>query len=312
MALLTKFLRLKCLVQIIVNSLMPQEFYYHLGWRARGVHPGIHPTRTSGGNADFQSYVPFMENPNPRRIDLRATLRTVPRQLMSRAYHERSAVAVYTVLDLSASMRFSGNSDKFKLVADITASTAWSAMRSGDSFGLVACDNTVRSDLFEAPTYRLGLAEEVRAKLLAFQQVSNSADKTTSPLTSRALPLAAQQLRQKRSLVFLISDFHLPDVLISQTLTSLSPHDVVPLVLWDGAEYNSIPDWGWARVRDMEGGGDRSLFLRPGLVQKIKENYATRRKNITVQCLKAGVRAPFFIEDTFNAEQLTRHLLEAN
>jgi uncharacterized protein (DUF58 family) len=297
---------------MIVNSLMSQEFYYHLGWRARGVHLGIHPTRTSGGNADFQSYVPFMENPNPRRIDLRATLRTVPRQLMSRAYHERSAVAVYTVLDLSASMRFSGNSDKFKLVADIVVSAAWSAVRSGDSFGLVACDNTVRSDLFEPPTYRPGLAEEIRAKLLAFQQVSNSANKSTPPLTSTALPLAAQQLRQKRSLVFLISDFHLPDALVSQTLTSLSPHDVVPLVLWDSAEYNNISDWGWARVRDMEGGGDRSLFLRPGLVRKIKATYAMRRKNITALCLKAGIRAPFFIEDTFKAEQLTRHLLEAN
>ena len=107
----------------------PQEFYYHLNWRARSVQPGSHATRTSGGSADFQSFVPFMENPNPRRIDLRATLRTVPRQLMSRAYYERGAIAVYAIVDLSASMRFSGNGDKLQLTTDIATSVAWSALR---------------------------------------------------------------------------------------------------------------------------------------------------------------------------------------
>lgn len=296
----------------MATRLIPQEFYYHLGWRARGAQPGAHPTRTAGGNADFQSYVPFMENPNPRRIDLRATMRTMPRQLMSRAYYERGAVAVYAVLDVSASMRFTGNTDKFNLVADIVASAAWSAVRSGDSFGLVACDSAVRSDLFEAPTHRLGLAEEIRTKLLATHQKPLAHNNTTQAITASALPFAAQQLRQKRSLVFLISDFHLPDALISQTLVSLTPHDVVPLVLWDSAEYNNIPSWGWARVRDMESGGDRALFLRPSLVKKIKESYVERRQIIIAKCLQAGTRTPFFIEDTFNAEQLTRHLLEVS
>lgn len=295
---------------LIVNNFIPQEFYYHLGWRARGTQLGPHPTRTSGGNADFQSYVPFMENPNPRRIDLRATVRTVPQQLMSRAYHERGAVAVYAIIDLSASMRFTGNSEKHQLMADIAASAAWSALRSGDSFGLVACDNVVRSDLFEPPTHRRGLADEIRTKLLE-QQKTNATETASMPLSASALPLAAQQLRQKRSLVFLISDFHISDVLLDKTLDSLAPHDVVPLVLWDSAEYNNIPAWGWALVRDMEGGGDRSLFLRPSLVRLIKACYAERRKNIIAQCAKAGTRAPFFIEDTFNAERLTRHLLEA-
>ncbi|MDO9203942.1 DUF58 domain-containing protein [Methylotenera sp.] len=288
-----------------MNSLIPQEFYYHLGWRTRSAQPGTHPTRTVGGNADFQNFVPFMENPNPRRIDLRATLRTLPRQLMSRAYHERGAIAVYAVLDLSASMRFTGNSDKLNLVADIVASAAWSAVRSGDAFGLVACDDTVRLDLFAPPSHRLGLADEIRNKLLADLPANTQSD-------ASALPLAAQQLRQKRSLVFLISDFHLPDALLTKTFTSLAPHDVVPLVLWDSAEYHHIPTWGWVRVRDMESGGYRSIFLRPSLMRQIKASYTARRQTIIAQCLQAGTRAPFFIEDTFNAEQLTRHLLEAS
>lgn len=289
-----------------MNSFIPQEFYYHLAWRTRGFQPGTQATRTAGGNADFQSYVPFLENPNPRRIDLRATLRTVPRQLMSRSYHDRCSIAVYTVLDLSGSMQFSGNSNKLKVIADIVAAVAWSATRNGDSFGLVACDHAVRHDLYEAPSHRLGLAAEIRTKLLS------SCTTTQQSNSALALPLAAQQLRQKRSLIFLISDFHLPDAIIKQTLTSLIPHDVVPIVIWDSAEYRNIPNWGWARIRDLECGEERSLFLRPSLVQKIINTFTSRRKNITSLCLKLGTRSPFFIEDTFNAEQLTCHLLEDN
>jgi uncharacterized protein (DUF58 family) len=288
-----------------VNSFIPQEFYYHLAWRTRGVQPGTHATRTAGGNTDFQRYVTFLENPNPRRIDLLATLRTVPRQLMSRAYLERSSIAVYAVLDLSASMQFSGNSDKFKLISDFVTAVAWSAIRGGDSFGLVACDHTVRHDLYEPPSHRLGLVEEIRTKLLSNDSAS------PKPVGASALPLAAKLLRQKRSLIFLISDFHLSDALISQTLASLAAHDVVPIVVWDSAEYRNIPSWGWARMYDMEGGKYSSLFMRPSLTKKIIASYATRRQKITSQCLKSGTRTPFFIEDTFNAEQLTRHLLEA-
>lgn len=294
-----------------MSDSIPQEFYYHLSWRSRSVHSGARPTRTTGGNADFQCFVPFMKSPNPRRIDSRASLRSVPRQLMVRAYHEHSSVAVYVVLDLSASMRFSGNSNKLILIADIVASAAWSTIRSGDLFGLVACDDTIRTDLFEPPTHRLSLIEEVRTKLMAIPRTDQANHTTAPPITATALPLAAEQLRQKRSLVFLVSDFHLPDALIKQTMTSLSAHDVVPLVLWDSAEYSNLPSWGWARVRDMEGGEDRSLFLRQRLVEKVKTSYVTRRKDLTSQCIKAGIRTPFFIEDTFNAEQLTRHLLEA-
>lgn len=287
----------------------PQEFQYRLGWRTRGVQPGMHLTKTTGGHADFQSYVPFLENPNPRRVDVRATLKTVPRQLMARAYYERGSVVVYVIVDLSDSMRFAGNAKKHELVADMVASAAWSASRSGDSFGLVVCDDEVREDLFQPPSFRRGTAAELRDQLLtAFRA---SATRTTTHRAS-SLALAAQQLRQKRSLVFLISDFHLPDILISRTLTSLATHDVVPLVVWDSAEYADIPSWGWARVRDMEGGGQRSLFLRPKLSAQIKDAYLARRKSIAQFCLKAGVRAPFFVEDTFNAEHLTRHLLETS
>jgi uncharacterized protein (DUF58 family) len=204
---------------------------------------------------------------------------------------------------MSASMSFAGTSDKRALAADIAASIAWSATRSGDAFGLVACDDVLRNDLFEPPSYRRGLMEEIRLKLLRADQRLHA--------SASALPLAASQLRQKRSLVFIISDFHLDESRLHQTISSLVAHDVVPLVLWDSAEFSDLPTWGWARVRDMETGGERSLFLRPRLVESIKSAYAKRHARITALCRRAGARTPFFIHDQFNAELLTHHLLEA-
>lgn len=281
-----------------------ETFYYRLNWRAQGVHPGAHLTHTAGGSADFRGFSPFLDQPNPRRIDIRASLRTVPHRLMVRAFHERSSVVVYAVVDTSASMHFNGRSDKRQLLAEISACIAWSATRSGDAFALVACDDSLRHDLNTPPSFRPGVAEDVHARL------------GSMPLKARAnasaLPLVAASLRHKRSLVFIISDFHLDETQLIQTLQSLAAHDVQPIVLWDSAEYASVPNWGWARVRDMETGAERALFLRPSLRRKISATYAAHKSRLIALCQNNGCRHPFFVQDKFHAEQLTRHLLEAS
>lgn len=285
-----------------MNHFVPQEFHYRLGWRARSATPGTHLTRTPGGVADFRGYAPFLDSPDPRRVDARASLASVPRRLMVRTFNERGAITVYAVVDLSASMRFSGVVYKHHLAAEIAASVAWSATRGGDAFGMIACDDTVRMDMFEPPAVRRGVAEEVRNKLLACQPRREA--------HAAALTLAAKQMRQARSLVFLISDFHFDKALLHRLLESLSRHDVVPVVLRDGAEYRDLPRWGWARVRDMEGGGDRALFLRPALTESIRRAYEQQQAALVSQCRQWGIRPPFFVDDHFYPERLTRHLLE--
>lgn len=283
-------------------SFTPQDIYYRLNWRARGAQPGSHSTRMPGGSMDFRGFVPFLENPDPRRIDFRASLRSIPKKLMSKAFYERGAVDVVAILDLSASMHFSGATEKLHLAADIAASIAWSATRHGDNFSLIACDDEVRLDMFLPPSPRQGLAQDVHDKLMhaRFKDGSNAS----------ALTRAVELLRKKRSLVFLFSDFHFDEKFMLETLMTFGTHDVVPLVLWDSAEYQNVPEWGWARVRDMEGAGTGSLFMRRGLAAKIRHAYAQRRQQIIRICKQAGVRTPFFAEDSFKAEQLTRHLLE--
>ncbi len=285
-----------------MSSFVPQEFHYRLGWRAHGARPGAHLTRTPGGVADFRGYASFLDHPDPRRIDARASLSSVPRRLMVRTFNERGAITVYVVIDLSASMRFEGVANKHALSAEIAASIAWSATRGGDAFGLLACDDVLRLELFEPPTTRLGMASEIRQRLLACR--------LRQAARATALPQAAGHMHRTRSLVFLISDFHFDEALCQSVLVSLSAHDVLPIVLWDSAEYRDLPRWGWARVRDAENGGERALFLRPALAESIRSAYEARRAVLVSQCRQWGTRQPFFVEDRFRAEQLTSHMLE--
>lgn len=290
------------------NTGASQEFYYHLRWRALGVHAGAHKTQRRGTGSDFCGYTSFLDYPDPRRLDVRAGLRMVPKQKVVRTFYERGAVNVFAVVDLSSSMRFYGNTKKTALVEEVVAAIAWSANRSGDAFGLLACNEYVHHDLSMLPSYRRGCAEEARGLLQAFYkrpQIEN-----TNTHTASALPLSANEISSKRVLVFLISDFHLPNDLIKSTLQAYSIHDVVPIVLWDSAENENLPKWGWTHVRDMETGGLKSLFLRKSLHQNIQQGYQQRRQDLIKLCHQYGVRRPFFIQDKFEPEQLSRHLLE--
>jgi len=266
------------------------------------VHAGGHHTRMQGGNADFQGYASLLANPDPRRLDIRASMRTMPRQLMVRTYHERGAVTLYAVVDLSASMAFSGHVDKKHLAAEIAASIAWSAARSGDAFGMLGCDDTLRLDIHQPPSYRRNLTSAVYTRVMqaAYRPATGAG----------ALPQSLHVIGGKRALVFLISDFHWPEALLRQTLQALSAHDVVPVVLWDSSEFSDVPPWGWAQLRDMETGRDMPLFMRPSLLQRLRQGYAQRRQLLAAMCRQAGARAPFFVQDTYSAEQFSRHLLE--
>ncbi|WP_137718714.1 DUF58 domain-containing protein [Methylobacillus flagellatus] len=282
----------------------PDDIVYRLDWRARSVQPGSHATRTPGGHADFRGFARFMDQPDPRRIDMRASLRQNPRQWMVRQYHERGAIVVYLIVDLSASMRFQGVTDKAALLRHIASSIAWSASRSGDAVAMFACDQKLREDCRVLPSARPGVAQQVWQQLLAVD--------TAQSVSADSLPLAVGQLRRKRSLVFLLSDFHVESALLARTLNAYASHDLVPVVLWDSAEYRQLPQWGWGRVRDMETGREHTLLFRPGLHRKISEHYEQRRAELRARCRAAGARAPFFVEDQFDAQRLTRHLLEGS
>ena len=163
------------------------------------------------------------------------------------------------VADLSASMGFVGAQRKLDVVADFAESLAWSAWRTGDSFGFVGCDEVVRADLLAAADALARRRQRARAAAAALQPSGRSA---------RGLRDAHRHLPRQRALVFLVSDFHLPLPSITALLRQLAHHELVPVVLWDPLEFALTAPHGLAPLVDLESGRRRMVWWRPALRDK--------------------------------------------
>jgi len=273
------------------------EFHYKVAWRARGSYPGHHASRQQGGGLQFRHHVPLIDAPDPRRFDVFASLRDPFEQIQARVYEQSSAIAVYVIADLSASMQFGGVHSKLSRVADFAACLSYSARRTGDAFGFIGCRDAQSPPIVALPSVHPAAALAVVAQLRARPPLGRHAE---------GLLAATALLGARRALVFLLSDFHFPDALLTAVLASLAAHDVVPVMLRDLHEYAELPRVGLARVRDPETGQSRLLFMRPGLKQRIAENFLARQRAQSRLLSQAG-RPPLLLQDEFRPDEVTRY-----
>lgn len=274
-----------------------REFHYKVPWRSKASLQGFHRSARSGTGLEFHDHRPLLDSPDPRRLDVYASLRDPFQQLLARVYRERNAVPVCIVADLSASMGFRGAGQKLNVLADFTASLGYSTYRTGDRFGFIGCDSAVRSDFVLLPS---------RIKSSGLELSIRLRDLTLKGQNSKGLLRASDLLPSQRCLVFLVSDYHLSFDLVDSIFVSLSRHQVVPVVLHDSAEFANLPAFGLARVLDPESGKQRTLVLRPLLRERIAEAFAERKRKLTRRLRSFGAR-PLFMCDRFNPDDVTRH-----
>jgi hypothetical protein len=278
-----------------------EEFHYRVSWRSDAVRPGFHPSRRSGAGERFHGLAPLLKYPDPRRIDLRASVLDPFGSYAVRIYEQRSAIKVFAIVDLSASMEFQGTVSKMDTLADFLGSLALSSYRTGDVLGIIGCSEKIHAD-FSLPLCRHpAMALNLAARLRRFRPKGSNA---------RALADAASRLPTSRALVFLASDFHMPLALVKRILVALGPHDVVPIVFWDSREEGGDATLGFRRMRDLEDGSERLLLLRPTLRARLEESYRDRRERLAHLFLSHG-REPLFLEKGFKAEHLTRYFQRA-
>ena len=271
-------------------------FHYRLRRRARGAEPGAHPGTQRGGGMEFRGHATLLNAPDPRRFDIAASLRDPFNRIMVRVYTQRSTVPVRVIADVSASMGFTGRCRKMDLLADFTESLALSASRSGDPFAFSGCDSKLRADLFLPLTHSRAAAALTAAKLR---------DLVPSGRNAAGLLEAVEQTPPRRSLVFLVSDFHFPNGTLATLLAGLALHEVVPVVVLDSAE-GMVPRFGIARVYDPETGGQRVLLVRPALAERLQASLTRRLNALTECCARFGVK-PLVIRDRFEADAVTRY-----
>ncbi|QXP87786.1 DUF58 domain-containing protein [Methylococcus capsulatus] len=278
---------------------MIPEFHYRVRWRAAGAHPGRHASHRTGGGYEFAGHQPFAAFPDPRNIDSHATLNDPFGQLMVKTFRQRSAIPVFVLADLSASM---GYADKVLVLAEFTSAAAYSAYRSGDPFGLIVCGETIRWDVsLPLRWHKGGLPADTAANLARIRPDARSA---------AALEAAVPHLGRGKALVLLVSDFHLDDAFLESLFDALRPHDVVPVAVWSRAEYDALPDWGLIHLRDPETGQRRRLFMRPALKRRFRDVFQARRERLRELAVRHGAREPFLLEDRLDADALTRYFYE--
>jgi len=275
------------------------EFHYQVAWRSRTSHPGHHHGTSAGGGYEFRGHASLLDAPDPRRIDVQASMRHPFEEIVMRIYTQRSAIPVYLIADLSASMGFEGYSRKLDVLSDFSASLGYSAYRTGDPFAFIGCDSAVRTEFLQPLTRTKTAGHRMSVRLRDFVPHASN---------SRGMLQAPALIGKSRSLIFLCSDFHFSLELSGQILTALAYHTVVPIVLWDTMEL-TVPATGIAACREEETGRQRTVLLRPWYRQQIRKVFAARRQNLVDYFLAFGL-TPLFILDRFDAGEVTRYFYQ--
>lgn len=275
----------------------PEIFNYRLPATVAGVFPGAHAGQMVGMGKLFKRHAPLIASPDPRRIDLRASVLDPYRQFSVRVYQQASQLSVYLLADLSASMSFSGDQDKKTILRDCLLSIAASAEQAGDRFGFIGCaDGIDPAHVLLASKVDSGRVLQLAERLFQLR------------LTGRAQGLlqACRYLPPKPSLIFLLSDFYLPPAFINRLLSVFAPHTLIPLVIWDRREYDNLPPWGLLHLRDAETGKHRMVLMRPQLRRRITEAFRQRRQQLQRQLQSLGCE-PLFLRNGYSAGQLEHY-----
>jgi uncharacterized protein (DUF58 family) len=277
----------------------PLDLPYRIPWRTRDVRAGAHRGTLAGSGGLFRDFVSILDYPDPRRIDLRASVRDPFETIHVRRFEQKSAISIYLLVDVSASMGFGGGNSKIGLAADIAAALATSARRVGDSFGLIGCDSAMRSELTFMATRSHAGERDMVERLRAFKPVRRGA---------LGLAEAASLIAGRRKLVVVISDFLMPDEHITAVFQALSRHDVVPIMITFSSELRRLPRWGLVSLADLETGRRRLVVMRPALREAWQARDEARRAAFRAVANRYG-RKPFEIVDRIDWDQLGAHLM---
>jgi len=232
-AILKKVRQLEIRTNRLVNDSLAGQ--YHSVFKGRGM--------------DFDEVREYVPGDEVRAIDWNVTARA-GRPFIKKFTEERE-LTILLLVDLSASGNFgSGPQSKRQMAAELASVLAFSAVRNSDKVGLVLF--TDRVEQYIPPKKGRQHVLRVIREILFSEPRSRGTD------IVRALDFA-NQVTSRRAIVFLVSDFELPNQ--DQALSDLRRavrlasrrHDVVALHVHDLREME-LPDIGQLAIEDAETG----------------------------------------------------------
>src|SRR6185312_3054779 len=155
-----------------------------------------------GRGLDFDSVREYVPGDDVRAIDWNVTAR-VPGRAFVKQFHEERELTVWLLVDVSASGEFgSGGTSKRQLAAEVACVLALSAVRNGDKVGLIMFSDAI--EVRVPPARGRSHAMRVVREILSCRPRGRGTD------LAGAVELAGR-LARRRSVMFLISDFELPE-----------------------------------------------------------------------------------------------------
>lgn len=288
----------------MMKLIQPQEFNYRFPDKVFGHVPGSHNGTALGSGDRFAGFADLFDYPDPRRLDVRASLRNnIADQALShqerwlvRRYQQRSSITLWLLADLSRSMTVSSVSNE--RVGRLAHMIAYSAIRLGDRFAMAGFDASWRKDVSIMPTRRHSVPDVAAEKIMTASQPSAPG--------AEGLVAAAELITSAKAMVFLASDFCCDVDLVDRALRKLAHYTVVPIV-WQHDEVDHLPSHaGWTETRDSETGQRHSLWIRPGIRKRWQQQLDEHFEKLTACFMRYRVQ-PLFVSGEVTPQQLTQY-----
>ncbi|HXJ21776.1 MAG TPA: DUF58 domain-containing protein [Polyangia bacterium] len=253
-----------------------------------------------GRGIDFDSVREYVPGDETRAIDWNVTARA--NRPFVKMFREERELVVWILVDVSASGDFgSADTTKRELAAELACVLALSAVRNNDKVGLLMFSDRVEVQVPPAK----GRAHVMRV----VRDILNCRPSGRGTDIAAALDLVGRTAL-RRSIVFLISDFELPDdggTSLAALLRAARPvgarHDVVGFELRDPRE-RELPDLGLISLEDAETGevialdtGRRRVRQRfAAQAQKRDEDMRRALRRVRVETLPLDPARPYLPE----------------
>jgi len=217
-----------------------------------------------GPSLDLAEVREYQPGDEIRRIDWNVTARMS--RLFVRQYREEKELTAWLLVDLSPSMSF-GTIRQFKrqLAIEFAGVAAYIITRHGDKVGVFAFPAATGAAFIPPRTGRFH-ALRVMRDLTALPEARGGG---RTDLTAVLHQLG--RIARRRSLVFLVSDFHAPEGWESALAELARRHEVIAVRIEDPRE-RELPDVGGVYLQDPETG--QQLWIDTS-DRRVRETYRT-------------------------------------
>lgn len=250
-------------IEIKAKGLSEQVFagQYHSAFRGRGMA--------------FSEVRNYQVGDDVRDLDWNVTARYA--SPFVKVFEEERELTMMLLIDLTESTLFGGQHESVKeLMAEISATIAFSAMQNNDKIGAIFFSNQI--ELFIPPRSGKKHILHIIRELLAFKPKGKSTD-INVPLSYLSKTI------KKRCTAFLISDFiQTADNPYTQTLSLAGrKHDVIALRIYE-PQVAELPKWGLTLMEDLE---NKTYTWVDTSDKKVRATYKQNYLEQVEQCKKS-------------------------